>query len=158
MASKVISFRLNGRDIEAMVKPAETVQSVLRDKLGYTATKSGCQQGGCGSCTVLLDGQPVLSCLLPAENVAEQEITTLEGITPLNDLHPLQADFYEHYAAQCGFCTPGMIVVSKALLDHNPQPSRDEIIEAISGNFCRCTGYAPIIEAIEATARGSSGD
>ncbi|MEO8289292.1 MAG: (2Fe-2S)-binding protein [Chloroflexota bacterium] len=152
MPSKVISFVLNGREVEAMVKPAETVQTLIRERLHYTATKSGCKQGGCGSCTVLLNGEPVLSCLLPAEDIADQEVTTLEGVTPMHGLDPIQQSFADHYATQCGFCTPGMIMVTKALLDHNPDPTRQEIMDAIAGNFCRCTGYQPIIEAIEAAA------
>ncbi|HLA44862.1 MAG TPA: 2Fe-2S iron-sulfur cluster-binding protein, partial [Aggregatilineales bacterium] len=103
MASKIISFTLNGREVETIVKPAETVQTIVREKLGLTATKAGCKQGGCGSCTVLVNGEPMLSCLLPAEDIAGQEVTTLEGITPLNALNPIQAAFFEGYAAQCGF-------------------------------------------------------
>jgi carbon-monoxide dehydrogenase small subunit len=99
----------------------------------------------------------MLSCLLPAEDVVDQEVTTLEGITPRDGLHPIQKAFYENYAQQCGFCTPGMILVSKALLDHNPNPTRDDIVEAIAGNFCRCTGYAPIIEAIKDAAQSTNG-
>lgn len=157
MASKIISFTLNGRDMEVMVKPLSTLQNLLRDQLNYTATKTGCKQGGCGSCTVLVNGAPMLSCLLPVEDVAGQEVTTLEGITPEQGLHPVQEAFFENFAVQCGYCSPGMIVVSKALLDRNPNPSRPEIIEAISGNICRCTGYEPIIEAIEAAARQMNG-
>ena len=157
MASKIISFTLNGREVETIVKPAETVQTIVREKLGLTATKAGCKQGGCGSCTVLVNGEPMLSCLLPAEDIAGQEVTTLEGITPLNALNPIQAAFFEGYAAQCGFCTPGMIMVSKALLDHNPDPTREEIIDAITGNYCRCTGYTSIIDAIADAAHRTNG-
>lgn len=152
MASKIINFSLNGRPIEVMVKPMTTLQSLLRDQLDYTATKTGCKQGGCGSCTVLVNGEPVPACLLPVEDVAGQVVTTLEGITPQNGLHPIQAAFFENFAIQCGYCSPGMIVVSKALLERNPNPSRQEIIEALSGNICRCTGYEPIIQAIEDAA------
>lgn len=157
MPSRIVNFTLNGRNIEVIVQPAETVQTIVREKLGYTATKVGCKQGGCGSCTVLVNGEPMLSCLLPAEDVVDQEVTTLEGITPRDGLHPIQKAFYENYAQQCGFCTPGMILVSKALLDHNPNPTRDDIVEAIAGNFCRCTGYAPIIEAIKDAAQSTNG-
>jgi carbon-monoxide dehydrogenase small subunit len=157
MASKIISFTLNGREIEVMVKPLSTLQTLLRDQLDYTATKTGCKQGGCGSCTVLVNGAPMLSCLLPVEDVAGQEVTTLEGITPEHGLHPVQEAFFENFAVQCGYCSPGMIVVSKALLDRNPNPSRQEIIAAITGNMCRCTGYEPIIQAIEAAARRMNG-
>ena len=157
MAAKVVSFTLNGRETEVMVKPLTTLQVVLREQLGHTATKTGCRQGGCGSCTVLLNGEPVLSCLLPAEDVAGQQVTTLEGLTPIDGLHPVQSAFFDHYAVQCGYCSPGMILTTKALLDRNPAPSREEIVEAISGNVCRCTGYTAIIEAVEAAAQALKG-
>jgi carbon-monoxide dehydrogenase small subunit len=157
MASKIISFTLNGRETEVMVKPLTTLQSLVREQLGYTATKTGCKQGGCGSCTVLVNGEPMLSCLLPVEDVAGQTVTTLEGLTPREGLHPIQAAFFENFAIQCGYCSPGMIMITKALLDHNPNPSRQEIIEAIGGNFCRCTGYEPIIEAVADAARRLNG-
>ncbi|MBC8449978.1 MAG: (2Fe-2S)-binding protein [Chloroflexi bacterium] len=153
MASTIIGFTLNGRAVEVLVKPLTTLQTVLREQLGYTATKTGCKKGGCGSCTVLLNGEPVLSCLLPAQDVAGQQITTLEGITPDIGLHPIQAAFYEDFAIQCGYCTPGMILVTKALLDRNPNPSRQEIADALSGNHCRCTGYEPIIQAVQDAAQ-----
>jgi carbon-monoxide dehydrogenase small subunit len=130
-----------------------TLQTLLRTKLGYTATKAGCKQGGCGSCTVLVNGEPMLSCILPAEDVEGQVVITLEGITPRDGLHPLQQAFFENYAIQCGYCTPGMLMIAKALLDRNPHPSRGEIVDALSGNLCRCTGYEPIIQAVEDTAR-----
>jgi len=152
MASKIISFTLNGRETEVMVKPLTTLQFLLREQLRDTTTKEGCKQGGCGSCTVLVNGEPMNSCLLPVEDVAGQSVTTLKGITPAEGLHPVQTAFLEKVAMQCGYCTPGMILVSVALLEHNPQPSRDEIEEALSGNVCRCTGYEPIIQAIEAAA------
>jgi carbon-monoxide dehydrogenase small subunit len=157
MTSKVVSFTLNGRETEVIVKPLMTVQKLLREQLGYTATKSGCKQGGCGSCTVLVNGEPMMSCLLPVEHVAGQEVTTLEGLTRNGDLHPIQEAFYEKFAVQCGYCSPGMIIVSKALLDHNPHPSREEIIEALTGNYCRCTGYEPIIQAVDEAARRMDG-
>jgi carbon-monoxide dehydrogenase small subunit len=158
MASKIISFTLNGREIEVLIKqPLVTLQTLLREELGYTATKDGCRQGGCGSCTVLVNGEPMASCLLPMQDVAGQEVTTLEGITPELKLHPLQEVFFENNATQCGYCTPGMIVVAKALLDRNPDPSRQEIIEALSGNYCRCTGYEPIIQAVGDTAKRMNG-
>jgi carbon-monoxide dehydrogenase small subunit len=161
MPSKIVSFTLNGRETEVMVKPLTTLQALLRDQLGETATKEGCKQGGCGSCTVLVNGDPMNSCLLPVEDIAGQSVTTLDGITPLEGLHPLQQAFLDNLAMQCGYCTPGMILVAKALLDYNPNPSREEITEALSGNVCRCTGYAPIVQAIEAAAQqlgGSKGD
>jgi carbon-monoxide dehydrogenase small subunit len=153
MPSKIVTFTLNGREVEAIVKPLMTLQTLLRTKLGYTATKAGCKQGGCGSCTVLVNGEPMLSCILPAEDVEGQVVITLEGITPRDGLHPLQQAFFENYAIQCGYCTPGMIMIAKALLDRNPHPSRGEIVDALSGNLCRCTGYEPIIQAVEDTAR-----
>lgn len=153
MASKVVAFNLNGRDVEVLVKPLTTLQSVLREQLHYTATKSGCRQGGCGSCTVLVNDEPVLACLLPVEDVAGQRVTTLEGITPTDGLHPIQEAFFEQYAIQCGYCSPGMIMVIKALLDRKPNPSRQDVIEAIAGNVCRCTGYEPIIRAAQDAAR-----
>ena len=153
MTSKIVNLNLNGRDVEVIAKPLTTLQTVLREQLHYTATKAGCKQGGCGSCTVLVNGEPMASCLLPVEDVAGQQITTLEGLTPAEGLHPIQEAFFENYAIQCGYCSPGMIMVIKALLDHNPQPTREEIIEAIAGNLCRCTGYEPIIEAAQDAAR-----
>lgn len=154
MTARIVSFTLNNRLTDVVVKPLTTLQRVLREQLGYTATKAGCRQGGCGSCTVLLDGEPVLSCLLPVEDVQGREVTTLEGLTQDGKLHPLQESFFEEFAIQCGYCTPGMIVVSKALLDRNPHPDRNEIVNALTGNYCRCTGYEPIIRAIQkASAR-----
>ncbi len=153
MASVIVSFELSGRDVEVMVSPLTTLQSVLRNQLGYTAVKDGCRQGGCGSCTVLVDGEPMMSCLLPVEDIAGRSVTTVEGITPTEGLHPIQQAFLDANGYQCGYCTPGMIVVAKALIDHNPSPSRAEIVDALSGNVCRCTGYLPIIEAIESAAR-----
>jgi len=153
MASVIVNFELSGRDVEVMVSPLTTLQSVLRNQLGYTAVKDGCRQGGCGSCTVLVDGEPMMSCLLPVEDIAGRSVTTVEGITPTEGLHPIQQAFLDANGYQCGYCTPGMIVVAKALIDHNPSPSRDEIVDALSGNVCRCTGYLPIIEAIESAAR-----
>jgi carbon-monoxide dehydrogenase small subunit len=152
MASKIVSFNLNGREVEVMVKPLTTLQAVLREQLHYIATKSGCKQGGCGSCTVLVNGNPMLACLLPAEDIAGQHVTTLEGVTPNDGLHPIQEAFFENYAIQCGYCSPGMIMIIKALLDRNADPSREEIAEAIAGNVCRCTGYEPIIKAAQDAA------
>jgi carbon-monoxide dehydrogenase small subunit len=157
MASKIVSLRLNGRETEVMVKPLTTLQKLLREQLGLTATKAGCKQGGCGSCTVLVNGEPMMSCLLPVEDVEGQEVTTLEGLTQNGELHDIQKVFHEKFAVQCGFCTPGMIMVSKALLDRNPNPGREEIIEALTGNYCRCTGYEPIIQAVDEAARRSNG-
>jgi carbon-monoxide dehydrogenase small subunit len=157
MPSKIITFQLNGRETEVMVKPLTTLQKVLREQLGLTAVKSGCKQGGCGSCTVLVNGEPILSCLLPIEDVAGQSVTTLEGLTPVDGLHPIQQAFFENYGIQCGYCSPGMIMTAQALLANDPHPIRAEIIEAISGNFCRCTGYEPIIQSIQDAAQRLNG-
>jgi len=157
MTAKIVTFILNGRETDVMVKPLMTVQTLLREELGLTATKSGCKQGGCGSCTVLVDGEPMMSCLLPVEDIAGRAVTTLEGITPYEGLDPIQESFFDKYAIQCGYCSPGMIMTSKALLEHNPKPSRADITNALTGNYCRCTGYQPIIEAVEAAAKTGSG-
>ena len=125
-----------------------TLLEALRERLGLTGTKRGCDMGQCGACTVLLDGQPVRSCLTLAIDAQGQEITTIEGLAQDGKLHPLQRTFHEHGAIQCGFCTPGMILTARALLAENPTPTVREIKQAISGNLCRCTGYVKIIEAI----------
>jgi len=153
MKPEVVSFLLNNREVVIIAPPLVTLQTVLREQFELTATKAGCLQGGCGSCTVLVDGEPMVSCLLPVQDIDGRAVTTLEGLTTAaTELHPLQESFFENFATQCGFCTPGMILVSKALLDHVPHPSRAEIAEAISGNVCRCTGYQSIIEAIAQAA------
>ncbi len=152
MASTIVTFEFGDREVEVMVKPMTTLQSVLRNQLGFTATKEGCRQGGCGSCTVLVDGEPMLSCLLPVEDVAGRRVATLESITPPEGLHPIQQAFLDAYALQCGYCTPGMVVVAKALLDHDPDPGDDDIRQALAGNICRCTGYRPIVEAVHRAA------
>jgi aerobic carbon-monoxide dehydrogenase small subunit len=152
VASVVVGFELCGRPVEVLVSPLATLQQVLRAQLGFTSVKDGCRQGGCGSCTVLVDGEPMMSCLLPAQDVAGRKVTTLEGLTPAQGLDPIQKAFLEANGFQCGYCTPGMEMLATALLAHNPRPTRDEITEALSGNVCRCTGYYPIIGAIEAAA------
>ncbi len=152
-----ISFKLNGRPVAVVAEPMENLRDVLREKLQVLTVKAGCGQGGCGSCTVLLNGEPVVGCLTPIANVQGADITTLEGIGSFNKMHPLQQAFYDNFAAQCGYCASGMITVAKALLDHNPHPSHDEIIDALAGNVCRCTGYVPIIQAIEQVAAQSNG-
>jgi len=152
VASTIVTFGLGGREVEVMVQPMTTLQAVLRYQLGQTAVKEGCRQGGCGSCTVLVDGEPMPSCLLPVEDVAGRQVTTLEAITPADGLDPVQRAFLEQNAFQCGYCTPGMIMVSKALLDRTPRPTRAEIVDALAGNICRCTGYAPIVAAVESAA------
>jgi carbon-monoxide dehydrogenase small subunit len=152
MTVKIVNFKLNGRDIDVMVKPMTSLQKLLREQLSYTATKSGCMHGSCGSCTVLVDGEPMMSCLLPVEDVEGKEVLSLEGLTVNGELHTIQETFFDTFAIQCGYCTPGMIMVSKALLDRNPNPSREEIVDALTGNYCRCTGYEPIIRAVEESA------
>jgi carbon-monoxide dehydrogenase small subunit len=149
-----VTFKLNDRPVAVVAAPLQNLRDVLREQLDVLSVKAGCGQGGCGSCTVLLNGEPIVSCLTPVVNVQGQEITTLEGIGTPMKLHPLQQAFYENFAAQCGYCSPGMITVAKALLDHNPHPTREQIVDALSGNVCRCTGYVPIIEAIEKVANG----
>ena len=148
----LLTMRVNGRDITVEVGADELLVDVLRDRLGMTGTKIGCGQGECGACTIIMRGQPVLSCLLPALRAQGQEITTIEGLSDGETLHPLQQAFIDHGAVQCGYCTPGFIMSAKALLDANPHPTRDQIKEAIAGNLCRCTGYVQIVEAIEAVA------
>jgi carbon-monoxide dehydrogenase small subunit len=153
MPVKIVNFNLNGRNVDVMVPPLTTLQTLLRKDMDYTATKSGCKQGSCGSCTVLLNGEPMLACLLPVEDIEGQDVLTLEGLMDNGELHPIQETFFESFAIQCGYCTPGMIMVSKALLDNNSNPSREEIVEALTGNYCRCTGYEPIIRAVDKSAQ-----
>lgn len=129
-----------------------TLLEVLRDQIGLTGTKHGCGTGSCGACTILLDGKPILSCLTLAMTVRERNITTIEGLATGNTLHPLQKAFVDYSAIQCGFCIPGMILTAKALLEKNPNPAREEVMHALSGNLCRCTGYVKIIDAVLAAA------
>jgi aerobic carbon-monoxide dehydrogenase small subunit len=150
-------FTVNGAEQAEFIDPGAMLIDVLREKLGLKATKFGCGQGTCGACTVLVECEPMLSCLIPAIRLEGRSVTTLEGLSTDADLHPLQRAFAEGFAAQCGFCTPGMIMAAKALLDREPDPSREEVIDAISGNICRCTGYEPIINAILAAAAEFSG-
>jgi aerobic carbon-monoxide dehydrogenase small subunit len=149
MARKTpIQFRLNGQDRAAFVDAGDNLLNTLRRSMGDFSPKYGCGQGTCGVCTVMIDGEPHLSCLMLAVACEGRTVETAAGLADGPDLHPLQAAFMEHFAAQCGFCTPGMLVAAKALLDRNPSPTRDEVVEAIAGNICRCTGYEPIINAI----------
>jgi carbon-monoxide dehydrogenase small subunit len=147
-----LSMTVNNRTVTLEIQPDELLVDVLRDRLGLIGTKVGCNEGECGACTVLMDGEAVLSCLVPALRADGRQITTIEGISDGERLHPLQTAFLEHGAVQCGYCIPGFIMSAKALLDVNAHPSREEIKEAIDGNLCRCTGYVKIIEAIEAAA------
>ena len=154
MTKELLRLRVNGEAHVVAAEPHHTLLEVLREELQLTGTKHGCELGECGACTVLVDGVPVLSCLtLPAQMSDGAEVTTVEGLAAGATLHPLQTAFAEEGAAQCGYCTPGMLMAAKALLDENPRPSRDEIAHAISGNLCRCTGYTAIYEAIESAAR-----
>jgi carbon-monoxide dehydrogenase small subunit len=152
MDSVTVTFKLNGKRTALVVEALTTLRDALRDQLHLHATKAGCGQGGCGSCTVLVNGEPTLSCLMLAALADGQEVTTLEGIGTAHHPHPLQTAFFDHFAAQCGYCSAGMIVSAKALLDKNPHPTRAEIAEALVGNLCRCTGYVPILDAVEEVA------
>lgn len=153
-----IRLNVNGEDRELLVEPQKTLLEVLREDCALTGTKHGCELGECGACTVLADGQPVLSCLALAVEYQGVEITTVEGLASGRQLHPLQEAFCDLGASQCGYCTPGFLMTAKALLDTNPSPTRDEISDALSGNICRCTGYLKIIEAVELASRRLSGD
>lgn len=150
---QLIELRINGEIYEVPVEPRTTLVKVLREDLGLTGTKHSCDTGDCGACTVLIDGRPVVACLTLAIEVQGKEILTIEGLEQEGKLHLLQQAFIDYFAVQCGFCTPGMILSAKALLDKNPRPTEDEVREAISGNLCRCTGYVKIIEAIMAAAK-----
>jgi carbon-monoxide dehydrogenase small subunit len=153
MTTQTLTLKLNGEEVTVQVKPSALLVEVLRDELELTGTKVACGEGECGACTVLLDGVPVNSCLVPALKAQGREVMTVEGLAPLGELHPLQKAFVEHGAVQCGYCTPGMLMSAKALLDDNPNPTEDEIRLAISGNLCRCTGYAKIVEAIKTASQ-----
>jgi carbon-monoxide dehydrogenase small subunit len=150
----ILSFTLNGAAVDVLATPTETLLDVLREKLGVTGPKRGCDDGECGACTVLLDGDPARSCLTLALTVAGKEVLTVEGLMQGAALHPLQKAFHEHGAFQCGFCTSGMLMSAKALLDKNPHPSREQIRAYMSGNMCRCGSYEEVIEAIQAVAAG----
>jgi carbon-monoxide dehydrogenase small subunit len=148
MASRIVSLTVNDRQEELISRPGMSLLNALRDTLGLTAAKRGCAQGACGSCTVLLDERPVPACLVPVETVDGASVRTLEGIAADGELDEVQRAFLEDFATQCGFCTAGMIMTAEALLADNPNPTRAEVVEAISGNVCRCTGYEPIVAAI----------
>ena len=156
MRSRVIELTVNDEPRELLAPPGTTLLAALRETLGLTAAKRGCGVGTCGTCTCHVDGQAVMSCLVPVETINGSDVKTLEGTTPADGLSPLQQAFLDNFATQCGFCTPGMIMAAEALLAVNPNPSREDVVTAISGNVCRCTGYESIIEAIliaaEATA------
>ena len=147
----MLMLRVNGEDYNVFTEPWKTLVRVLRDDLGLTGVKEGCNTGNCGACTVLIDGKAVKSCLVLASQVKGKEILTIEGLAK-NRLHPLQQAFVEHFAIQCGFCTPGMILAAKGLLDENPNPTMEDVKLGLSGNLCRCTGYVKIVEAVLAAA------
>lgn len=148
----MLRLRINGRNYDLAAHPAERLVEVLRHQAGITSVKEGCGTGQCGTCTVLLDGRPVVSCLIFAGEAVGREITTVEGLSRNGEMHPLQQAFLAHGAVQCGFCTPGMLLAAKALLDENARPSEEEIRRALVGNLCRCTGYRKIIDAIQSVA------
>ena len=151
-----IQFVLNGQEKAEFVESGTTLLKALRDKIGDTSPKSGCHQGTCGTCSVIIDGELRLSCLTLAETCDGAAITTTAGLAEGGVLHPLQRAFQDGFATQCGFCTPGMIMAAKVLLDRVPDPTREEVVEALSGNICRCTGYEPIIKAVLTAARSNS--
>ncbi len=152
MKKHPISFTVNGDLQELFVEPRKTLLAVIRDTIGLTGTKEGCSTGDCGACTVIVDGEPVTSCMMLAVSTNGKEITTIEGISSPGQLHPVQQAFLEKGGYQCGFCTPGFIMAAKALLDDNPNIPEDEMRHALGGNICRCTGYTKIIEAVLSAA------
>jgi len=153
-----VSFTLNGEQTEVAFAPHKTLLEVLREDLGLTGTKHGCELGECGTCTVLVDRRSILSCLMLGLEAEGREVTTIEGMAKGNELHPLQETFADSGAAQCGYCSPGFLLAAKELLEKNPSPTRDEIKETLSGNLCRCTGYIKIYEAVESAAARMRGE
>ena len=153
-----IAFHLNAEPVEVAFAPHKTLLEVLREDLALTGTKHGCELGECGTCTVLLDGVPVLSCLVLGLDAEDHEVLTIEGMALGAALHPLQQTFADLGAAQCGYCTPGFLLVADELLRHNPNPTRDQIKDALAGNLCRCTGYLKIYEAVELAAAAMRGE
>lgn len=152
MERVTIKLNVNGREEYLFVPPQKTLLEVLRDDLNLTGAKNGCEDGSCGTCTILLDGSPVRSCLLLAVEVQGREITTIEGLHDGERMHPVQEAFVNYGAIQCGFCSPGMILTAKAFVESNPSPTEAEVRKAISGNLCRCTGYTKIVEAVLAVS------
>jgi len=148
----VLTLDVNGEARQLLVPSHKTLLEVLREDMQLTGTKHGCELGECGTCTVLIDGKPQLSCLLLPIQLQGRAITTIEGMANGSDLHPLQVAFAELGAAQCGYCTPGILLAARSLLEENPRPARDEIREALAGNLCRCTGYTKILQAVELAA------
>jgi carbon-monoxide dehydrogenase small subunit len=159
MTATEVSFELNGRPVQVGVEPNQSLIEVLRTQVGATDVKHGCGEGVCGTCTVLLDGEPVNSCLLFAVQADGASVTTLRGLGhDEGNLHPLQESFLEHGGSQCGFCTPGMVLTAHWFLGQNPRPTREEIREALGGNLCRCTGYTKIVDAVDGHARANRSD
>jgi len=156
MSKLAINFILNSQKVSTQVESDMRLVDFLRDEMGLTGTKIGCGEGDCGACTVIIDGQTTNSCMVLAPQIDGKKVTTIEGLGSYEHLHPLQEAFIEEGAVQCGFCTPGMLLSAKALLDENPNPKRDEIIRSISGNLCRCTGYTKIVNAIEKVVKTKS--
>jgi aerobic carbon-monoxide dehydrogenase small subunit len=152
----LLTCTVNGTEHSVLADARDTLLELLRDRLGFTGTKEGCGNGNCGTCTVLMDGAPVNACLVLALEAPGRDITTIEGLSAGDALHPLQHALVQHGGTQCGFCTPGIVVAAKALLDRNPRPSDAEIRHAIAGNLCRCTGYGKIVEAIAAVAAATA--
>jgi len=152
----MLEFKVNGRNCRVEVNGADSLLEVLREKLHITSPKVGCNTGDCGTCSVLIDGKVVRSCLTNAMSANGKEVITVEGLASPGKLHPLQTAFHDNYAAQCGFCTSGMLMAAKALLDKNPKPTREDVKEGISGNLCRCTGYVKIVDAIISAADENS--
>jgi aerobic carbon-monoxide dehydrogenase small subunit len=150
---RIIHLNINNENYEVIVRPRESLLDVLRNKLNLTGTKKGCNEGDCGACTVIMDGRSVNACLALAVEAEGRKIMTIEGLAQGPDLHPLQQAFIKHGGFQCGYCTPGMLLSAKALLDENPDPTDDEIRKGVSGNLCRCTGYTKIVESIREAAR-----
>lgn len=150
----LVSLNVNGQSYDLALAPHRTLLDVLREEIGLTGTKRGCDDGDCGACTVLIDGAPITSCMMLAVDAQGKAITTIEGLAANGKLHPLQRAFIDHGALQCGFCTPGMILTAKYLLDENPHPTDEEIREGLAGNLCRCTGYVQILEAVAACRDG----
>ena len=148
----MLRMKVNGRPVKVAVKPTWTLLRVLREELHLTGTKKGCEQGDCGACMVIMNGKTVNSCLVLALQAETKEIETIEGLGTADHLHPLQKSFIEHGAVQCGFCTPGMLMSAKVLIEENPRPTQEEIKVGISGNLCRCTGYTKIVKAIESAS------
>ncbi|MCB2192244.1 MAG: (2Fe-2S)-binding protein [Deltaproteobacteria bacterium] len=152
MSKQAITLTVNGVERQALVEPNQTLTSLLREELGLTGTKHGCGVGDCGCCTVILDNETVNSCLVLAVQAQGRQVQTIESLAQGGELHPLQQSFVDAGAIQCGFCTPGMILSAKVLLESNPKPSREEITKGLSGNLCRCTGYEKIVEAVQDAA------